>query len=409
MGAFKWFLLGTLSITFFRIDNVLGQVNFKSDPALAWQRHTIDNTSLGADGTKFTDVNKDGRVDLIVGWEEGGVSRIYIQPLNPKDKWPFIELPSPDVEDAFVADLNADGFLDLITFSEGSHQRVTVHWAPADAQDYLLSENWESKDVPITIGKTKWMFGRPFDVDGKNGLDLIIGSKAPNGVLGWLEIPEEPMKMEDWKFHKLSSAGWIMSIALMDMNDDNKPDIVITDRKGALRGLRWLENPGHDALAMEWTNHFIGVQEGEPMFMDHFENSNSSNGIEFIVPDLYQGWVHFIKNDKVWENRKISYPKIGGRRGKSVKIADINKDGELDLVASFEEALDRSGVIAMMSFQTDSSYLMDISGKEGVKYDFLLLKDLDGDGDLDVITSEETATDGSKKGLGVIWYENPIK
>lgn len=52
---------------------------------------------------------------------------------------------------------------------------------------------------------------------------------------------------------------------------------------------------------------------------------------------------------------------------------------------------------------------MDISGKEGVKYDFILIKDIDGDGDLDVITSEETAADGSKKGLGVVWYENPIK
>ena len=85
------------------------------------------------------------------------------------------------------------------------------------------------------------------------------------------------------------------------------------------------------------------------------------------------------------------------------------QDGFLDLTATFSQALGKSGVIAMMNFQTDSSYFIDISGEEGVKYDFILLKDMDGDGDLDIITSEETAADGSKKGLGVIWYENPIK
>jgi hypothetical protein len=37
----------------------------------------------------------------------------------------------------------------------------------------------------------------------------------------------------------------------------------------------------------------------------------------------------------------------------------------------------------------------------GVKYDFIELIDLDGDQDLDVLTTEEN------KGLGVVWYENP--
>jgi hypothetical protein len=36
------------------------------------------------------------------------------------------------------------------------------------------------------------------------------------------------------------------------------------------------------------------------------------------------------------------------------------------------------------------------------------LLDLDGDGDLDVLTCEENYGPDSQ-GLGVIWYENPIK
>ena len=40
-----------------------------------WVRHTIDNTGKGSDGTKLADVNGDGRIDLVTGWEEGGRAR----------------------------------------------------------------------------------------------------------------------------------------------------------------------------------------------------------------------------------------------------------------------------------------------------------------------------------------------
>ena len=45
----------------------------------------------------------------------------------------------------------------------------------------------------------------------------------------------------------------------------------------------------------------------------------------------------------------------------------------------------------------------ELSGRDGVKHDLIALVDLDADGDLDVITTEEVHN------LGVIWYENPGK
>jgi hypothetical protein len=44
-----------------------------------------------------------------------------------------------------------------------------------------------------------------------------------------------------------------------------------------------------------------------------------------------------------------------------------------------------------------------ISGPLGIKFDLVKLIDLDGDGDLDVLTCEES------ENLGVIWYENPAR
>lgn len=379
---------------------------------IPWTRHTIDNTSLGSDGSKLADVNGDGHVDLAVGWEEGGVSRLYINPGEPREFWEYIEVHSPDVEDAFAVDLDGDGFMDLVTLSEGSHQRITIHWAPADWLSYYQSEKWVSQDIPVTEGRTRWMFGRAADIDGKNGIDLVVGSKNPNGTIAWLEAPENPRNMEAWKYHEIAPAGWIMSIELLDMDEDGLTDILISDRYGDLRGVRWLKHPGNSsALTNHWENHFIGVQNGEPMFLTLADIPEwTSDGVPgIVVPDLVKGWEIFYREEGRWVNESMAYPAFSGTRGKSVAVADMNQNGSWDLVASYEGALNRSGVLSVDGFLEKKPNYTDISGKVGVKYDFIVLIDMDGDGDLDVLTCEETGEDGSKAGLGAIWYENPFK
>ena len=45
-----------------------------------WTMHVIDNTSAGADGTKLADLDGDGREDIVAGWEQGNVARLYFDP-----------------------------------------------------------------------------------------------------------------------------------------------------------------------------------------------------------------------------------------------------------------------------------------------------------------------------------------
>ena len=83
-----------------------------STAAAPWKMHIIDNTSRGADGVRLADVNGDGRPDIVTGWEEGGVIRVYHHPGKAKVKqpWPRVQVgkvKSP--EDAVFADLDGDG------------------------------------------------------------------------------------------------------------------------------------------------------------------------------------------------------------------------------------------------------------------------------------------------------------
>jgi hypothetical protein len=75
-----------------------------------WTMHVIDNSSAGADGTKLADLDGDGREDIVAGWEQGNVARLYFDPGENGADWKFISLPAPDVEDALPVDLDGDGY-----------------------------------------------------------------------------------------------------------------------------------------------------------------------------------------------------------------------------------------------------------------------------------------------------------
>jgi hypothetical protein len=107
-----------------------------------------------------------------------------------------------------------------------------------------------------------------------------------------------------------------------------------------------------------------------------------------------------------WKDHSIALPAAAGL-GKGVAVGDIDLNGAPDIVFTCEHARGTSGVMWLAYRQAPSDprwVAHDISGTaRGVKYDRVELLDLDGDGDLDVITCEE------RDNLGVIWYENPTR
>lgn len=408
--------------------------SFQEDKRDSWPMHVLDkDPPSGSDGVKVADVNNDGFKDLVSGFEEGGTSRIYIHPGNDKVKggWEYVELPSPDVEDAVLVDLDKDGQLDLVTASEGKTNEIRIHWAPDDKDQYLSSIKWKTMSIPVVKDLSSWMYIVPADLDGDDNLDLIIGSKRKRGLkgndrgfIGWLQSPDNPREMGHWKFHSLSTAGWIMSIERTDMDHDGDLDILLSDRKNSSKsGVRWLENPGvEEDLMDEWESHTIGVGDGEPMFLTQYDlDSDGQN--EILVPDLYKG-LTILKcgNDpkQKWEKQIIQYPEWSGTRGKAVAVGNIIDNENAHIVLSFEEegkveSLPFEEYVSIGKYSVIGAYTQGnpisgnwnfykISGLKGRKFDLVNLIDMDGDGDIDVLTNDENE---EGNGLGVVWYENP--
>lgn len=368
-----------------------------------WARHTIDASGQGADGVRLADVNGDDQLDIATAWEQSGMVRAYLNPGPDKAKepWPAVtvgKVASP--EDAVFVDLDGDGGFEVVSATEGEEKTLYIHQAPRDA--FEDPERWTTRPVVRSQGKGQWMFAVPLDVDGNGAMDLVAGSKNDFAAIGSWRFPATPGGKAFWS--RWYGAGWVMSLVAHDMNGDGAVDIVASDRNGPRSGALWFQNmPGSAA----WPVYRIGPEgEQEAMFLDIADLDG--DGVTDVVLAVREGPVQFFRGltqrGTRWRAFPIEIPE-GFGTGKAVAVGDMDLDGAADIVFSCENAKGDLSGIGLLRHAGDPTAARwsaeDIGGPEGVKFDRVELADLDGDGDLDVVTSEETDQ------LGVVWYENP--
>ena len=375
-----------------------------------WPRHTIDDASRGADGVRLADMNGDGRLDITTPWEEGDQVRIYLHPKASatSTRWPGVTVGRVGApEDAVFVDLDADGAVDVVSSCEGSDRTVYVHWAPKQPDRILDPAAWTTEPIPATRKARAWMFCVPLRSNGQPTFDLIVGAKGDNAQIGRLQAPANPRDLAAWSYHTLAPAGWIMSLILHDVDGDGDRDLVVSDRKGDHRGCFWLENPGPPARQrLPWTRHAIGGEDKEVMFLTTADLDR--DGLTDVLATVRGKEILFFRRETAdgrrWRTYTIQIPASAGT-GKGIAVGDIDRDDRPDIVFSCENAGDGKTGVMWMSYRRSPTEPLwtahDISGSAGIKFDLVALIDLDGDGDLDVLTCEE------RDNLGVIWYKNP--
>jgi hypothetical protein len=384
----------------------------------SWKLHVISSRNGGPDGVRLADVNDDGWMDVVTAFENSGDILIALHPgierLNRP--WPFVVAGNvPRGEDAFAIDLNGDGNMDIFSSHEGDALSLYVHWAPSDPEDYWNSDLWESERIEESAGHG-WLFAVPMDVNEDGRVDIVAGSKDDSfnernsiGAIAWLETPTEDR--EDWLFHLIDHAGWPMTIEPIDLDSDGDLDILLSDRNSddEHQGLRWLENPGED-WDEEWKSHFVTGFKGErPMFIG-LGDLDGDDIQDLAVPLDLKNEMAIVSlavlSDNPSTGKRISVRSnlvTGDEDFKAAGIADIDLDGVAEIVLSTV-----GGNIGIGYFDQASDEMFNawvwvpiFDALQDPKYDLITFYDVDGDGDEDILTTEEN------QGLGIIWLENP--
>ncbi|MEM7390931.1 MAG: FG-GAP-like repeat-containing protein, partial [Verrucomicrobiota bacterium] len=191
------------------------------------------------------------------------------------------------------------------------------------------------------------------DFDGDGDIDIVGAADIADDVLWWENLSGAGT---NWAAHHIiNNFNGAFSVDAADINRDGHPDVIAAARDG-------------DAVA--WWMNFGGT---------------GSNWVEFNVSGSFNG-------------------------ARSVKAADIDGDGDLDILGgafsdneiAWWENLDGSGA-TWTRHTVDNTF----AGVNAVH-----AEDLDGDGDLDVLgaawTDDDIAWWENLDGTGTTWLEHPL-
>jgi hypothetical protein len=296
----------------------LGLAAFDADGDVLWTINTKDPIGYPA----LADANGDGISDIVVATYGffgetsditafgGGGQQIWSRPLPQNVK----STASPA-----VADLNQDGRIDVVY---GTNQgRVGALSTAASSPTHLWG--------PIQVSTSKIVSLALGDVDGDGGLEILVASDklyclhAESGSLAWM----------------LSLGSAARCLALADVDEDERPEIVVGTEAGALHLV--------EGGASLWT----ALLSGRPGSSAAVADVNGDGASEVLV-GTEDGFLHVLSADgSEWEPVPIP-----GRPGTPF-AADVDGDGVVEVAVASDE-----GILFLFRFDGASSAAIEWAG-----------------------------------------------
>lgn len=415
---------------------------------ICFKRHVIDSSGAGADGVHLGDINRDGLIDVVSGWEASPSLKVYFHPgisrLNAPDPWRSVEvnggLPVPNIEDAAFADLDNDGWLDaVISASEGDPdlpgtRRVRLHQlrpgAPVEAPN-----SWSGSVVVKDAPTDRYLKVRAAQLDGTGGAEIVALSRdlyeddsdgkqpSKEGSVYLFTAPalDDITRPEAWTSTELGNVRKGKSIELIDMDQDADLDIVYAGTDS----IAWLKNPGAGAPPTAWENQLIG--SASDLAICDINGDGTQDIVatawreEFpIVAKWFEPVRHTDDKGITWKQHNISiqrklptkFYQLENFALKSIACGRFRADAKPDDPADLILTTSGSGYGIFLIVAPDTLYRDEpwqaaplTEYKWITKYDNITTVDMDQDGDTDFVTSEEN--EGLLlQGAGVLWYEN---
>ena len=417
---------------------------------ISWREHLVDDQGIGgvelrgADGLELADLDRDGFIDIVSvhesddvydGVPEGHV-RIAFGTADP-DVWELVTLadgPSAGAaEDVSIADVNGDGFPDIIAACELSHL-IYFQNPGANIRDVA---SWDRIMPSITLDRGSFIRvffadlngdGRPEVTTPNKGAQDPTRARQEPKEISFFEIVGDPLDDASWREHVLTRVPWPINAEPVDLDGDGDLDVVAGSV--AERRMMWFENVG-EGDEFGFIEHAIEITPGaEPIdeifvhsFNMDYTDLNGDGRLDIVTldtPPLLGRRLLWLEQPasaaEPWRYRLISDYSPDSVVG--IRIADIDDDGDADImtggysgasngtdarrsdVPTPEAALGR---LAWFENEGDGMRWREhsFSRRQRGMFDMFIAHDMDGDGDVDFAGTRGN----SGRFDGVFWLE----
>ena len=421
------------------------------DSYISWREHLIDDEAIGgvsirgADGSSMGDLDRDGYLDIVSVHESDteydgvadGHVRVAFGSADP-DSWELATLlEGPDAgaaEDVAIGDLNGDGWPDVVIACELGH---LVYLENPGAG--VRSASWERIIPPQVTGRGSFIrvFLADFDQDGRP--EIVAANKGaqspgPDATepqpISWFELRGDPLDPASWVEHELTRVPWPINSQPVDLDGDGDMDVL----GGSVAESRifWFENVTDGEI--RFREHRIEIdgtsipaddrpagQEGNDRalvtgFNLDFADIDHDGRVDVVLAEDFRYLVWIEQPDRPedrWRLHAIGNTVPDQLVG--LAVADIDGDGAADVITGGYSrgprdadggvtVSDPLGRLAWFENPDDANGVWtrhDISRRQRGMFDKFLPRDMDGDGDVDFVSTRGNSSVWD----GVFWLE----